>query len=109
MTPQWPSSLKPHFRKGWTYFCLTKGIKVSVNRNPQEIRATIQQVRPTCMCSVPRFREKVYTAVHEKIASMNPLVRMVVRQALRVGRRRNLKYARIGRKAPVARNTLSLL
>ena len=31
---------------------------------------------------------------------MNPLMRMVVRQALRVGRRRNLKYARIGRKAP---------
>lgn len=88
------------FEKGWTYFCLTKGIKVSVNRNPQEIQATIQQVRPTCMCSVPRFWEKVYTAVHEKIASMNPLMRMVVRQALRVGRRRNLKYARIGRKAP---------
>ena len=88
------------FEKGWTYFCLTKGIKVSVNRHPQEIQTTIQQVRPTCMCSVPRFWEKVYTAVHEKIASMNPLMRMVVRQALRVGRRRNLKYARLGRKAP---------
>ena len=54
------------FEKGWTYFCLVKGIKVTVNRDPQDIQSTIQQVRPTCMCSVPRFWEKVYTAVQEK-------------------------------------------
>lgn len=88
------------FEKGWTYFCLTKGIKVSVNRDPHEIQTTIREVRPTCMCSVPRFWEKVYAAVHEKIASMNPAMRLVVREALKVGRRRNIKYARLGRKVP---------
>lgn len=88
------------FEKGWTYFCLVKGIKVAVNRDPQEIQSTIQQVRPTCMCAVPRFWEKVYTAVQEKIASMNPVMRMLVGAALRVGRRRNIDYARLGRKAP---------
>lgn len=88
------------FEKGWTYFCLVKGIKVAVNRDPQDIQSTIQQVRPTCMCSVPRFWEKVYTAVQEKISSMNPAMRMLVRSALRVGRRRNIDYARIGKKAP---------
>lgn len=88
------------FEKGWTYFCLVKGIKVAVNRDPHEIQSTIQQVRPTCMCAVPRFWEKVYTAVQEKIASMNPVMRMLVGMALRVGRRRNIDYARVGRKAP---------
>lgn len=88
------------FEKGWTYFCLVKGIKVAVNRDPQDIQSTIQQVRPTCMCAVPRFWEKVYTAVQEKIASMSPVMRMLVGMALKVGRRRNIEYARVGRKAP---------
>lgn len=88
------------FEKGWTYFCLVKGIKVAVNRDPQDIQSTIQQVRPTCMCAVPRFWEKVYTAVQEKIGSMSPVMRMLVGMALRVGRRRNIDYDRIGRKAP---------
>lgn len=88
------------FEKGWTYFCLTKGIKVSVNRDPHEIQRMIREVRPTCMCSVPRFWEKVYTAVQEKISSMSPLMRLIVGQALKIGRRRNLRYARLGIKAP---------
>jgi long-chain acyl-CoA synthetase len=88
------------FEKGWTYFCLSEGVKVSVNRDPRDIQQTIQQVRPTCMCSVPRFWEKVYTAVQEKIAGMSGLQRFMVGQALKVGRRRNLDYARLGKKAP---------
>lgn len=88
------------FEKGWTYFCLVTGIKVSVNRDPREIQQTIREVRPTCMCSVPRFWEKVFTAVNEKIATMSPLMRKVVEMALRVGRRRNIDYARKGLKAP---------
>lgn len=88
------------FEKGWSYYCLVKGIKVAVNRDPQDIQSTIQQVRPTCMCAVPRFWEKVYAAVQEKIASMNPVMRMLVGRALKIGRRRNIDYARVGRKAP---------
>ncbi len=88
------------FEKGWTYFCLTKGIKVSVNRDPHDIQRTIQQVRPTCMCSVPRFWEKVYAGVLEKISGMSKFQRWMVKQALRVGRRRNLDYVRTGKKAP---------
>ncbi|MCM1519699.1 MAG: long-chain fatty acid--CoA ligase [Lachnoclostridium sp.] len=88
------------FEKAWSYFCLYMGIKVNVNRNPKDIQATIQQVRPTCMCSVPRFWEKVYSAVNEKIASMNPVMRALVHHAVKVGRRRNIDYIRLGRKAP---------
>ena len=52
------------------------------------------------MCAVPRFWEKVYTAVLDKIASMNPVSRAMVRAALRIGHRRNLDYVRHGLKAP---------
>ena len=76
------------------------GIKVAVNRDPRAIQDTIKEVRPTCMCAVPRFWEKVYAAVHEKIASMNPVARMMVNAALKVGRKRNIEYKRRGMEAP---------
>ncbi|MDE6395302.1 MAG: AMP-binding protein, partial [Duncaniella sp.] len=56
--------------------------------------------RPTCMCAVPRFWEKVYTAVQDKIASMNPVARNMVYLALKIGHKRNLDYKRRGLKAP---------
>lgn len=88
------------FEKGWTYFCLYMGVKVYINRDPHDIQKTIAQVRPNYMCSVPRFWEKVYLAVLEGMARMNPVLRALTRMALRVGRRRNLRYVRLGKKVP---------
>lgn len=88
------------FEKGFTYVCLMNGIKVAVNRDPRAIQDTIKEVRPTCMCAVPRFWEKVYTAVNEKIASMNAVSRAMVNLALKAGRKRNIEYVRRGLKPP---------
>ena len=89
------------FEKGFTYVCMLVGATVAVNRDPRAIQDTIKQVRPNCMCAVPRFWEKVYTAVNDKIGSMSPMARAMVRYALRIGRKRNLDYKRLGRKVPV--------
>ncbi|MGN1238752.1 MAG: AMP-dependent synthetase/ligase [Muribaculaceae bacterium] len=88
------------FERAWTYFAITQGIRVYINQDPKQIQVAIKEVQPTIMCSVPRFWEKVYTAVQENIAQMGAVQKAVVRRALKVGRIRNLKYARIGRKAP---------
>ncbi len=88
------------FEKAWTYFCLYMGMKVWINLDPHVIQKSIYDVKPTCMCSVPRFWEKVYTAVQEKISTMGKLQRALVARALKVGHRRNLDYLRVGRKAP---------
>ena len=88
------------FEKAWTYFCLFMGIRVAINRDPREVQHSLRQVRPTCMCSVPRFWEKVYAGVQDKIGAMTGITRWMVDRALRVGARRNLHYARLGRKAP---------
>ncbi len=88
------------FEKAWTYFCLFTGMKVYINLDPHDIQTSIRQVHPTCMCSVPRFWEKVYAAVQSKISRMNALQRLMVRRALKVGRRRNLDYVRMGRTVP---------
>ena len=88
------------FEKAWTYYCLDFGIRVAVNDDPKEIQTVIRQIKPTCMCSVPRFWEKVYTAVQEKISAMSGLKKVMVERALKIGAIRNLKYARIGQRAP---------
>ncbi len=76
------------------------GIKVAINNDPHQIQQSIKEVRPSCMCSVPRFWEKVYTAVQEKLTDMHGFKKWMVAMALKTGRRRNLEYARVGRKAP---------
>lgn len=88
------------FEKAWTYFCLYRGIYVTINHDPKEIQTAIRTVRPTCMCSVPRFWEKVYLAIEEQILSMPPLKRKLVMHAIKLGRKRNLDYVRLGRKVP---------
>ena len=88
------------FELGWTMVCLCSGIRVAINYNPKEIQRAVKEVQPNYMCSVPRFWEKVYTAINDNLASAKPVVRMMVKQAIRVGKTRNMKYARVGKKAP---------
>lgn len=88
------------FEKAWTYYCMYIGIQVYVNRNPQEIQQTLCEVHPTCMCSVPRFWEKVFTGIQDKMARVGVVQRAIMKHALRIGRKRNLKYDRTGKKAP---------
>lgn len=88
------------FEKAWTYFALDSGIRVYVNRDPREIQTTIREVHPTCMCAVPRFWEKAYAAINDKMQRMKPLSRWMCRRALQVGSRRNLDYVRLGRPVP---------
>lgn len=89
------------FEKAWTYFCLYRGIKVSINLDPHAIQQAIVERRPSCMCSVPRFWEKVYTAIHQKLNSMHGIRRRILERAIKVGRKRNLKYVRDNRPVPL--------
>lgn len=86
--------------KAWCFFCITKGIAIAVNYDPRIIQDTIHNVHPNIMCCVPRFWEKVYAGVREKIEKMGKLQRAMVRRAIKCGERRNLEYKRLGQKVP---------
>lgn len=86
--------------KAWSFFCLTKGIPIAVNYDPRLIQDTIKQVKPNIMCCVPRFWEKVYAGIKDKISHMSPMQQMMVKRAIRVGYRRNLGFKREGEKVP---------
>lgn len=88
------------FEKAWTYYCLCMGMHVTINANPKEIAKAIKEVRPSCMCSVPRFWEKVYSGINDHISKMSAVQKKVVKQAFKVGYDRNINYVRLGKKAP---------
>ena len=90
------------FEKGWKILCLTVGARLIVNTYPQEVQQTMRQTHPTCMSSVPRFWEKVYMGVQEKIETSSTLQRKLFRHAIEVGRRHNIDYLSKGQRPPVA-------
>ncbi len=92
------------FERGWLYLCLSVGAKVIINTYPKEIQQSLRETHPTCMSSVPRFWEKVYAGVKEKIDNANPVRRRLFMKALAIGRKYNIEYLSRGRRpSPVLR------
>lgn len=92
------------FEKAWTYFCLHRGSTVAINRDPKMIQKTLPEVRPTMMCNVPRFWEKVYVGVQDKISNFPGLLRKMAMDAVKTGNRYNLEYKNKDIKAPFGLN-----
>ena len=90
------------FEKGWKILCLTAGARLIVNTYPQQVQQTMKETHPTCMSSVPRFWEKVYMGVQEKIETSSAMQRKLFEHAIAVGRRHNIDYLSKGKKPPVA-------
>ena len=89
------------FEKTWSYYCFHKGVTVAVNKDPRKIQETIKQIRPTLMSSVPRFWEKVYSGVNEKISSSKGLMKKIYAHSIETGKRYNLDYRNEGIDPPL--------
>ena len=89
------------FEKGWALLGMTVGARMIVNTYPQEVQQSMRETHPTSMSSVPRFWEKVYTGVMEKIDNAGALQRKIFQNALRVGRKHNIEYLSRGKRPPL--------
>ena len=89
------------FEKAWTYLCLSMGCQVAILSDPKRILEALPIVRPTMMCNVPRFWEKVYIGVQDKIDRSPKLVRGILRHSIRVGERYFFDFVNEGKKAPL--------
>ena len=90
------------FEKGWKILCITMGARLIVNTNPMEVQQSMRETHPTCMSAVPRFWEKVYMGVNEKIESSGAVKRRLFEHALKVGYRHNIEYLSRGKRPPMA-------
>ena len=89
------------FEKGWALLGMSVGAKLIVNTYPQDVQQSMRETHPTSMSSVPRFWEKVYVGVMEKIDNAGALQRKIFHNALRVGRRHNIEYLSRGKRPPL--------
>ena len=89
------------FERGWSYLCLTTGCTLAVNRDPTQVLRSLKEVQPSCMCAVPRFWEKVYEGVQEKIRLSSPIERRLLQDALKVGKAYNVDYLMNGLTPPL--------
>ncbi len=90
------------FEKGWKILSLTKGATLIVNTYPMEVQQSMRETHPTCMSSVPRFWEKVYMGVMEKIEKSSAPKRKLFLHAMNVGKKHNIDYLSKGRRPPLA-------
>ena len=89
------------FERGWAYLALSKGAQLIINTYPKEIQESMRETHPTSMSSVPRFWEKVYQAVKDRMDNASPLQRRIFNNALKIGRKRNVEYLGRGKRPPV--------
>ena len=89
------------FEKGWALLGMSVGARMIVNTYPQDVQQSMRETHPTSMSSVPRFWEKVYVGVMEKIDNAGALQRKIFHNALRVGRRHNIEYLSRGKRPPL--------
>jgi long-chain acyl-CoA synthetase len=86
------------FERAWDFYSLTQGATIIVNTYPKEVQQSMRETHPTCMSAVPRFWEKVYIGVRERIESSSAIKRRLFKQALAVGRKYNIEYLSRGKR-----------
>lgn len=89
------------FEKAWSYYCLHRSATIAINQDPKEIQKTIRQIKPTMFCSVPRFWEKVYIGVKDKVESSKGIMRWLFIDAIKTGKKHNIDYKNAGKTPPI--------
>ena len=89
------------FERGWAILALTEGATMIVNTYPQQVQQSMRETHPTCMSAVPRFWEKVYMGVMDKIEHSSGMQRKLFKHALSVGRKHNIEYLSRGKRPPL--------
>ena len=73
------------FERAWSYYVIGHGMTNVYVGDMTKIIDYLREAKPTIMCAVPRFYEKIYTSVFEKLEADEPWRRKLVLWALGVG------------------------
>lgn len=75
------------FERSWSIYVLCRGGYNVYLQDTQRVKEAISAVRPHTLCVVPRFLEKVYSAVQDKVASSSGGRKKLFAWAMGVGER----------------------
>ena len=89
------------FEKAWAVLCVCEGATLMINTYPQDVAKALKETNPTCLCAVPRFWEKVYAAVMDRIEHAGAAEKRIFKNALAIGKRYNIDYLSKGKRPPL--------
>lgn len=75
------------FERSWTYYMLYKGAVNAFLENTKEVIDDIRLVKPTVMCTVPRFFEKTYEGIQHEMQKWPVFKRKIFNWSICVGYR----------------------
>ena len=90
------------FEKAWAILSVSVGARLIINNDPKRVQQSMRETNPTCMSAVPRFWEKVYAGVMEKIENSSTVSQRIFNYALTVGRKHNIDYLSRGKRPPMS-------
>ena len=73
------------FERSWTLLALYGGAKVYFLENTKLIAHALTEVKPTMMCAVPRFYQKIYAGVNEMVQNGSESKKKIFNWAINVG------------------------
>jgi long-chain acyl-CoA synthetase len=75
------------YERAWTFYILHRGAQNFYLEDPKRIIDALQEVRPTCMVSVPRLYEKIYSTARHKVSQGSGTRKRLFEWAVAVGSR----------------------
>ncbi|WP_422646115.1 AMP-dependent synthetase/ligase [Xenorhabdus japonica] len=96
------------FERAWSYYVMhTAALNVYLT-DTNFVREAMSDVRPTVMCSVPRFYEKVHSAILDKVSRAPFWRRMIFNWALKRGESRWMHQQKNKKGCPFTRCSYQL-
>jgi long-chain acyl-CoA synthetase len=80
------------YERAWTFYILSRGAQNFYLDDPKRVLEAMQEVRPTCMVSVPRLYEKIYSTARHRVSEGSQTKRRLFEWSVKVGSR--YAYAR---------------
>lgn len=77
------------FERAWTFYVLYRGAKNCYLQDTNQVREALLEKQPTVMCAVPRFYEKVFSAIHEKVTRAPWHKKLLFTWAVNMGARKH--------------------
>jgi long-chain acyl-CoA synthetase len=75
------------YERAWTLYILYRGATNCYLQDTMQVRDALGDIQPTVMCAVPRFYEKIFSAIHEKVSRAPFHRKLVFTWAVNMGAR----------------------
>ncbi|WP_100159125.1 AMP-dependent synthetase/ligase [Proteus columbae] len=73
------------FERAWSFYVMHTGAVNVYLTDTHAVREAMSAVKPTVMCAVPRFYEKVYSAIQDKVSQASMFRQFIFKWAIKQG------------------------